>query len=178
MTRDILVRGVAAIGPVDFWRAARPRRPTSFRSTRSFCSTQRRCGRESAMPILLRRAKRQCRRSTCGASPCRRVLTISDTAMKIEPGPLPEGFAGDAECRGNAAPERMQADQDLLAVLAQVSGWQRQNEGIVLLGPTDAEIPPQRSLARHHGRTSAHRFDRWRDRRACRRHCVSVPARA
>jgi hypothetical protein len=43
---------------------------------------------------------------------------------------------------GQCSPERMQADQDLLAVLAQVSGWQRQNEGIVLLGPTTLKFRP------------------------------------
>ena len=110
-----------------------------------------------------------------GANLCPRAIEISDMTMKIEAGPLPEGLP-DMLSAGQCTPERMQADQELLATLTQVTGWQRENEGIVLLGPTDAEIPPQRPLARHHGRKSAHRFDRWRDRRACRRHCPA-PAR-
>jgi len=61
--------------------------------------------------------------------------------MKIEPGPLPEGLP-EMLSAGQCTPERMQADQELLTVLAQVTGWQRQDESIVLLGPSTLKFRP------------------------------------
>ena len=43
---------------------------------------------------------------------------------------------------GQCTPERIQADQELLATLTQVTGWQRQNGNIVLLGPTELKFRP------------------------------------
>ena len=43
---------------------------------------------------------------------------------------------------GQCTPERMQADQELLVMLAQVTGWQRENGGIVLVGPTELKFRP------------------------------------
>jgi len=43
---------------------------------------------------------------------------------------------------GQCTPERMQADQELLTVLTQVTGWQRQDEDIVLLGPSTLKFRP------------------------------------
>ena len=68
-------------------------------------------------------------------------IEISDTAMKIEAGPLPEGLP-EMLSAGQCTPERIQADQELLATLTQVTGWQRQNGGIVLLGPTALKFRP------------------------------------
>ena len=68
---------------------------------------------------------------------CRTVsarIEISDTAMKIETGALPEGQP-EMMSAGQCTPERMQADEELLAVLSQVSSWRRDGEGIVLEGP-------------------------------------------
>ena len=75
----------------------------------------------------------------CKSVPAR--IEISDMAMKIEPGPMPEGLP-EMLSAGQCTPERIQADQELLAMLTQVTGWQRQNEGIVLLGPTALKFRP------------------------------------
>ena len=75
----------------------------------------------------------------CKSVPAR--VEISDMTMKIEPGPLPEGLP-EMLSAGQCTPERMQADQELLMVLAQVTGWQRQNEGIILLGPSTLKFRP------------------------------------
>ena len=68
----------------------------------------------------------------CKTVPAR--MEISDAAMKIEAGPLPEGQP-EMMSAGQCTPERMQADEELLAVLSQVGGWRRDGEGIVLEGP-------------------------------------------
>jgi hypothetical protein len=68
-------------------------------------------------------------------------LDISDTALKIEVGPLPEGLP-DMMSAGQCTPERIKADEDLLANLSQVTGWHRQNGGIVLVGPTTFKFRP------------------------------------
>lgn len=68
---------------------------------------------------------------------CRTVhgrVQLSDTAMQIEPGPLPTGlpqYMVDGQC----TPERMQADTDTLATLAQVTGWYRRGDVVTLTGP-------------------------------------------
>ena len=68
---------------------------------------------------------------------CRTVVArieISELAIKIEAGPLPEGMP-EMMSVGQCTPERMQADEDLLSALSQATGWRRQGEGIVLEGP-------------------------------------------
>lgn len=62
-------------------------------------------------------------------------VELSDTTIKIEPGPLPEGLP-DMMGNGQCTPERMQADQDLLAVIAQVNAWNMHGSALVLVGPT------------------------------------------
>ena len=68
----------------------------------------------------------------CRTMPAR--LEISDTALKIETGPLPENQP-EMMSAGQCTPERMQADEELLASLAQITGWRRDGDGIVLEGP-------------------------------------------
>lgn len=68
---------------------------------------------------------------------CRTVsarIEISDTAMKIETGALPEGQP-EMMSTGQCTPERMQADEELLVALSQINGWRGAEEGIVLEGP-------------------------------------------
>ena len=68
---------------------------------------------------------------------CRTVsarIEISDEAMKIETGALPEGQP-EMMSAGQCTPERMQADEELLATFGQITGWRRAEEGIVLEGP-------------------------------------------
>ena len=62
-------------------------------------------------------------------------VELSDTTIKIEPGPLPEGLP-DMIGNGQCTPERMQADQDLLAVITQVNSWRTQGSALVLVGLT------------------------------------------
>lgn len=62
-------------------------------------------------------------------------IEIADSAIKIEPGPLPDALPAmmsDGQC----SPERMQADADMLAALAQMSAWQSRGDRLVLSGPT------------------------------------------
>jgi hypothetical protein len=61
-------------------------------------------------------------------------LEISDTAVKIETGPLPEGLP-EMLSAGQCTPERIKADEELLADFTQVTGWRRLGEGILLEGP-------------------------------------------
>jgi hypothetical protein len=61
-------------------------------------------------------------------------LEMSDAAMKIEAGPLPEALP-EMMSAGQCTPERIKADEELLADLTQVTGWRRQGEGILLEGP-------------------------------------------
>jgi hypothetical protein len=61
-------------------------------------------------------------------------VQLSDSAIRIEPGPLPVGlprYMSDGQC----TPERMQADQEVLAEMVQVTGWRRQGDIVVLIGP-------------------------------------------
>jgi len=68
---------------------------------------------------------------------CRTVrgrVQLSDSSMHIEPGPLSQGlpqYMVDGQC----TPERMQADNDTLVALAQVTGWQRRGGTVILTGP-------------------------------------------
>jgi hypothetical protein len=68
---------------------------------------------------------------------CRTVaarVEISEDAMKIEAGPLQEGLP-EMMSAGQCTPERMQADEELLAALAQITGWRWEGAGVVLDGP-------------------------------------------
>jgi len=62
-------------------------------------------------------------------------VELADAAIKIEPGPLPEGLP-EMMGAGQCTPPRMQADEDLLAALAQVNSWSKHGSALVLVGPT------------------------------------------
>jgi hypothetical protein len=69
---------------------------------------------------------------------CRTVrahVEISDAAIKIEAAPLPVDLPA-MQSAGQCTPERIQADEEFLATLAQVTGWHRAGDGIVLEGAT------------------------------------------
>jgi heat shock protein HslJ len=67
---------------------------------------------------------------------CRTVtarVTISGSAIHIEPAPLPEAlpqYMSDGQC----TPERMQADADTLAALAQATSWRLNGDAVLLNG--------------------------------------------
>jgi hypothetical protein len=68
----------------------------------------------------------------CRTVPAR--VEISDAAIKIEAGPLPEEMPA-MQSAGQCTPERVQADEEFLAALTQATGWRRAGDGIVLDGP-------------------------------------------
>jgi hypothetical protein len=43
---------------------------------------------------------------------------------------------------GQCSDARMQADQETLAALSQVTGWQRQGQAVLLLGPRALKFRP------------------------------------
>ena len=68
-------------------------------------------------------------------------VELTDNAMRIEPGPLPDDlpqYMVDGQCTD----ERMKADQDTLSALAQVTGWRRQGGAVVLTGATQLKFRP------------------------------------
>jgi len=67
---------------------------------------------------------------------CRTVrgfVQLTDGAMTIEPGPVPEGLPQYVSA-GQCTPERMRADYDLSTTLIQVTGWQRRGDTVILDG--------------------------------------------
>ncbi len=62
-------------------------------------------------------------------------VELAGNTIKIEAAPLPEELPS-MMASGQCSPERMQADQDLLAALTQVTEWRRQNGAVVFNGPT------------------------------------------
>jgi heat shock protein HslJ len=75
---------------------------------------------------------------------CRSVtaqVELSDAGIKIAPGPLPEGLP-EMMGNGQCTPERMQADQDLLAAISQVTNWHNQGSALVLEGPMTLKFRP------------------------------------
>lgn len=68
-------------------------------------------------------------------------VELSDATIKIEPGPLPEALPAmmsDGQC----TPPRMQADEDLLAALVQVTAWDKQGDAVVLAGSKTLKFRP------------------------------------
>lgn len=81
---------------------------------------------------------------------CRTVaarVQIADNTVKIETAPLPEALP-QYMSSGQCSEARIQADNDMLAALAQVTEWQTKGDGIVLSGP---DLPkPMRFRASSH----------------------------
>lgn len=73
----------------------------------------------------------------CRTVPAR--VEISDAAIKIEPGPLPEDLPA-MQSTGQCTPERVKADEEMLAAFSQVSNWRKQGDGIVLEGTTTLHL--------------------------------------
>jgi heat shock protein HslJ len=75
----------------------------------------------------------------CKTVPAR--VEITDATIKIEPGPLPEGLP-EMMSGGQCTPARMQADDDMLAALAQVTAWRKEGPALVLVGPKTLKFRP------------------------------------
>jgi heat shock protein HslJ len=61
-------------------------------------------------------------------------VELSDNAIRIEAGPLPDAlpqYMIDGQC----SDARMQADQDTLTALSQVTGWSARGDAVLLIGP-------------------------------------------
>ena len=139
MTRDILVRGLAAfVLSLLACNVAAPAEQFPFDQEFLLDAAPMRPGKR--MPILLVEPNGNAKIDLwCKSVPAR--VEISDMTMKIEPGSLPEGLP-EMLSNGQCTPERIQADQELITVLTQVTGWQRQDEGIVLLGSSTLKFRP------------------------------------
>jgi len=61
-------------------------------------------------------------------------IELSGNAIKIEAAPLPDALP-DMMVDGQCAPQRMQADGDMLAVLTQMAQWRVSGDTLVLSGP-------------------------------------------
>lgn len=75
----------------------------------------------------------------CKSVPAR--VEFSDDAIKIEAAPLPDELPqmpGNGQC----TPPRMAADANLLAALAQMTGWRSQGGAIVLAGAKTLKFRP------------------------------------
>ena len=68
-------------------------------------------------------------------------VQLSDSAIRIEPGPLPDGLPPYMS-EGQCSADRMQADLATLSALTQVTSWRRQGQAVVLLGPTTLKFWP------------------------------------
>lgn len=68
-------------------------------------------------------------------------VTIAGSSIRIEAPPLPEQLP-DMMVAGQCSPERLQADEELLAALTQVSDWHMQGYVVVLNGPTALHFNP------------------------------------
>jgi hypothetical protein len=68
-------------------------------------------------------------------------VELADAAIKIEADPLPEALP-DIMSDGQCTLQRLQADQDLLDALAQVTSWRMQGSALVLAGPKPLKFRP------------------------------------
>ena len=139
MTRYNLARGaIAAILLVLMCGAGAPAEPFPFDQELLLDAAPLRPGKR--MPVLTVEPNGNARIDLW----CRTVsaqIEISDTAMKIDAGPLPEGLP-EMMSAGQCTPERVQADEELLAALTQITGWQPEGEGVVLEGPKTLKFRP------------------------------------
>jgi hypothetical protein len=133
MARDVLRRGAAAVLVfLSLCGVAVAAEPFPFGQELLLDAAPMRPGKR--MPILTVEANGEARIDLwCRTVPAR--VEIADMAMKIEAAPLPEELPA-MQGAGQCTPERMQADGDLLIALAQVTGWRRDDDVIVLVGAT------------------------------------------
>ena len=68
-------------------------------------------------------------------------IDLSDNAIKIEPGPLPEGLP-EMMSKDQCTTQRIQADEEFLAVVSQVTAWRKEGGAVVLIGPKKLKFWP------------------------------------
>jgi len=132
MTRHAVVRGaVAAILILSACRAGVAADAFPFDRELILDAAPMRPGKR--MPILAVESNGNARIDLwCRTMPAR--VEISDAAIKIEAGPLPEDMP-TMQSAGQCTPERVQADEEFLATLMQLTSWRLAGDGIVLEGP-------------------------------------------
>jgi hypothetical protein len=139
MTRYGFVRGAAAAMLLLFSRGAGvPAEPFPFDQELLLDTAPMRPGKR--MPILTVEPNGNAKIDLW----CRTVtarIEIFDAAIKIEAGALSEGQP-EMLSAGQCTPERMQADEELLGALIQVTGWRREGDSIVLEGPRTLKFRP------------------------------------
>jgi hypothetical protein len=92
------------------------------------------------MPILTVEANGNARIDLwCRTVPAR--VEIADRAIKIEAGPLPEELPA-MQGAGQCTPERIKADEEMLASIIQVTEWRRDGDTILLIGPATMTFRP------------------------------------
>ena len=92
------------------------------------------------MPILTVEASGDARIDLwCRTVPAR--VEVADIAMKIEAAPLPEELPA-MQGAGQCTPERVKADEELLASIVQVTEWRRDGDAILLIGPAPMKCRP------------------------------------
>ena len=84
------------------------------------------------MPILAVEANGEARIDLwCRTVPGR--VEIADMSMKIEAAPLPEELPA-MQGAGQCTPERIKADEEMLASIVQATEWRREGDTILLIG--------------------------------------------
>ncbi len=68
-------------------------------------------------------------------------VELGETSITIVPGGLPDALPSMMSA-GQCTPARMQADEDMLAALSQVTAWRREGVSIVLAGAKPLRFRP------------------------------------
>lgn len=139
MARNVLSRGVAAILLLlSVGGAGVAAEPFPYDRELLLDAAPMRPGKR--MPSLTIEANGNARIDLwCKSVPAR--VEIAEASMKIEAGPLPEELPG-MQGAGQCTPERIKADEDMLASIVQVTGWRQEDDAIVLTGPATIKFRP------------------------------------
>lgn len=71
----------------------------------------------------------------------RGVLELGPGTVTIQAEPLPDSLP-EMMARGQCTPARMQADEQVLGALTQMTGWQRHGQTVVFTGATTLRFVP------------------------------------
>jgi hypothetical protein len=139
MARDVLRGGAAAVLVfLSLCGVAVAAEPFPFGQELLLDAAPMRPGKR--MPILTVEANGEARIDLwCRTVPAR--IEIADMAMKIEAAPLP-GELPAMQGAGQCTPERIKADEEMLASIVQVTEWRREGDTILLIGPATMKFRP------------------------------------
>lgn len=139
MARDVLRRGAGAVMVLlSVYGAGVAAEPFPFSQELLLDAAPMRPGKR--MPILIVEANGEARIDLwCRTVPAR--VEIADMAMKIEAAPLPEELPA-MQGAGQCTPERIKADEEILASIVQVTEWRREGDAVLLIGPATMKFRP------------------------------------